>query len=170
MAGHRLPALLVALVTSATLAGGCGDDGPAAGPDTSGPDLTAPARTAPDLELFVTEDRVRVEPTGIVGEDGSVLVAFESVETACIGGQGADPADEQAVAEAVVSCVAFDRLRPVVRTQLVDQPVLEGVDPSCLDIEVDLLTSQPEELAAVLRGDENGRPAVAGAMAANCAP
>jgi hypothetical protein len=172
-------ALISAVFLLAWAAGACSDDG------ESSPASTTPPATTTPFEIFVTEDRIQLSLRGVFDADGANLVSFSADEQSCIMGTAAettgletigaaapgslDDADlEQALAEIVVSCVAVDRFTGVVVDQLVPQPALEGIDRACIEREVDSLQDTPDVLAAVLRGDENGLPQIAGTAAENC--
>lgn len=159
--------------------GACGADDATTEPEP------ASVPTTPAIELFVTEDRVHVGVAGLYDDQGATLLAFDAGEQDCIrstaglglpaaGPDGTspvtvdDPDDEQVLAEAVVACVDFARLRAHVLDQLADQPALDGVDGACIDEELDALRTQPDVVAAVLRGDESGRPVIARIVAENC--
>ena len=90
------------------------------------------------------------------------------MRTSCPPGTFPDADNEQIVAEIVIACVPIERYASVVVDQLAQQPALEDVDRACIEREVATLQETPDVLAAVLRGDENGIPAVAGAAAVNC--
>jgi hypothetical protein len=172
----------LALLASTAVACSGAEDGSTGAPNaTTEP---APATTSP-FEIFVTEDRVRVGLQGIFDDTAVQLVTFTAEEQACIDQAGAaapglaglaiappgtvdDPDTEQVIAEIVVGCLPIDRLADVVVDQLSAQPALAGVERSCIQREVRTLATQPDVLAAVLRGDENGLPAVAGSIEDNC--
>jgi hypothetical protein len=173
----RSLALISAVFLVGLTAGACSDGGDSAGPTTTVPPTTSP------FEIIVTEDQIAVGlQEGIFGPDGQLLLTYTPDEQACINradarvgvlvappGTFPDPDMEQTVAEVVIGCVAIDRFATVIVEQLVRQPALEGVDPACIEREVLSLQDTPDVLAAVLRGDQDGVPAVAGAVAANCA-
>ena len=175
-AGVRLLVPISAVFVLALTLGACSDDG-----ESSPSSTTAPVTTSP-FEIVVTEDQVFVGlQEGIFGPDGQLLVTYTPDEQACIDradpfpdanvvppGTFEDPDNEQIVAEIVIGCVAIDRFSAVIVDQLLLQPALEDVDRACIEREVASLQDTPDVLAAVLRGDQDGLPVVAGTAAENC--
>jgi hypothetical protein len=175
---HLIP--ISAFFVLALAAGACTDEGESSSPSTTAPNTTSP------FEIVVTEDRIAVGlQEGVFGPDGQLLVTYTSDEQACIGAAAADapglagaaivppgtlpdPDMEQTVAEVVIGCVALDRFSGVIADQLAQQPALEGVDRACLEREVASLQDTPDVLAAVLRGDQDAIPVIAGTAAENC--
>jgi hypothetical protein len=181
----RLSRVAAALLILAVLAA-CSDDEPTSsssdGSGATAPTTMARLGTTLPAEAGIVEDLVVVRRDGLHSVDGTVLVAFDEQERACIEAAvddvpellqtqpaGGDTGLEETLAEIVVGCVDIERIGPVVVEELVPNLALEGVDRACIEQEVATLQDSPEELAAVLAGDPSGIAAIARVIAANCA-